>query len=168
MTREDALKSARDFNNMLMRAREGKGAKSPYTSDTSYICFGGNSPRGYQLEDLLKYIEKAPTLPQEPTDELLQAMLEGYTNRERSDGDSGWLIRIMNKQYKALHAALTAPPKSKTKKVWCLSYKVGGSFHTITRSTKEAIERERAACVGSTVRHEYSFVSPIWEEEVPC
>lgn len=139
-----------------------------------------NSPLYRALEWLIAEVEKQPTLPAEPTDEMLIAMIKarysatGWDNAkfinqpgevERVLADHGDKQRA---EYKAIYALLTAPLKPKTIKKWCCAWRAENGTHYGKQvvatfvTEQDAINNHDAA-----IRYGYTHVSPVYEVEVP-
>jgi hypothetical protein len=97
-----------------------------------------------------------PVMPEHPSNELLNAMSQFYGDRRDHNA----------KRYEALRAALTTPPKPKTKTVWKFSY----TFVDVNHVDEYSVEVEANHSRNSVIRHakanKYSNISPIWSEEV--
>lgn len=134
-----------------------------------YLKFHRNSLLG----DALYMLLTAPTMPEEPTDEMLLAMRiawmgESFCYREGIDSKEFRRNRdIYLEVYKALRAMLTAPPKPETKKVWCFTYKSVTTGRAVIeqRDDREMCEYVRRNAINNPELH--SYISPVYEVEVP-
>lgn len=120
MTKQELLDY---FKHAYEKARRNAGELSPHgTTDRTYIAFAADSPIGQALKQLLKQ----PTLPEEPTEEMLREMHYAfYKDRynEMTNGDD------YRREYKALYAALSTPPAPKTKRVKVWRVEWWDTFH---------------------------------------
>lgn len=105
-------------------------------------------------------------MPEEPTPEMCQA-LYGLGKPPLNNSD---MLRDGTRRYKALRTILTAPPKPKTKTVWCLCATVilgSGATKNILWIFDTMDDANQNRIEAKSNPDKYEHVSPIWSEEVP-
>jgi hypothetical protein len=104
-----------------------------------------------------------PIMPEQPTDDLLSIIAEGYTSNLGDYTNKSHRFPYSEKAYHALRAALSTPPKPKMKTVWHAAYTFNKTNWISVHETKEEAER---LMKGRKNNDAYTNISPVWSEEV--
>lgn len=150
--RDDVMNAITSIREHLKNPASGVGNWGFY--ETSVI--------DHQLKLLLDYISNNPLMPEEPSEEILEAMSRASSVMPGTERGS---YPYSNRAYIGLRNKLLESPKPKMKKVWCVAGTDGSGSHSIIRcKSQDLANRNR----DDMFKYKWKNISPIWEQEVPA